>query len=137
MGIDSTQDVTLRVEQPDNSVPREPWQDLRQLAELPGPEWRLPTQRRAELRLVRAFEHFVETVCLADGGLVAVSRCPIAGRSPRTIATENFAGSLRDAVEFLRRPPRWEEKHESNEENPCWEAVLSSSPTSSSTRAAR
>jgi len=97
MGIDFSNEVTPRV-----------WQDLRQLADLPGPEWRLPTQRRGDLRLVRAFEHFVETVCLADGGLVAVSRCPIAGRSPRSIATENFAGSLCDAVAFLRRPPRWE-----------------------------
>jgi hypothetical protein len=135
MGIDSIKEVTLRVQQPDDGVPHEPWQDLRQLAELPGPEWRLPTQRRAELRLVRAFEHFVETVCMVDGGLVAVSRCPIAGRSPHPIATENFAGSLCDAVEFLRRPPRRED-NEHNEENPCWEAVLSSSPTSSSTRAA-
>jgi hypothetical protein len=84
------------------------WQDLRQLAELPGPEWRLPKQRQDELCLVRAFEHFIEAICMVDGGLVAVNRSPIAGRSPRTIAIENFAGSFRDAVEFLRRPPHWE-----------------------------
>jgi hypothetical protein len=129
------------VQNQDVAVPGEPWQDLRRLTELPGPEWRLPAQRRDELRLVRAFEHFVETVCMVDGGLVAVSRCPIAGRSPHTIESENFAGSFRDAVEFLRRPPRWEgggtEKPESNKEKSCWEKVLSYSPTSSSTRAAR
>lgn len=84
------------------------WRDLRQLAELPGPEWRLPRQRQDELCLVRAFEHFVETICLIEGGLVAVNRSPIAGRSPRTIAIENVAGSFQDAVEFLQRPPRWE-----------------------------
>jgi hypothetical protein len=84
------------------------WRDLRQLAELPGPEWRLPRQRQDELRLVRAFEHFVETICMIDDGLVAVNRNPIAGRSTRSIAIENFAGSFRDAVAFLQRPPRWE-----------------------------
>lgn len=104
MGTDSISEVALRV-------------DLRQLTELPGPEWRLPTQQRDELRLVRAFEHFVETVCMVDIGLVAVSRCPIAGRSPYTIATENFAGSFCDAVEFLRRPPRWDTNPK--KENPC------------------
>jgi hypothetical protein len=82
--------------------------DLRQLAELPGPEWRLPAQQRNELCLVRAFEYYVETVCIVDGGLVAVSRCPIAGRSPHTIAAENFAGSFRDAIDVLRQPPHWE-----------------------------
>jgi hypothetical protein len=83
------------------------WHPLPQLAELPGPEWRLPCQQRGELRLVRAFEHYVETICV-DGDVVAVSRLPIAGRSARTIATANFAGSVDEAMEFLRRPPRWE-----------------------------
>lgn len=85
------------------------WHPLRQLAELPGPEWRLPCQQRGELRLVRAFEHYVETVCV-DGDVVAVSRQPITGRSVRIIATANFAGSVDEAMEFLRQPPHWDDE---------------------------
>jgi hypothetical protein len=83
------------------------WEPLRRLADLPGPEWRLPSQRRGELCLVRAFEHFVETVYLVDSTLVAVNRRPIAGRSAPAVEIENFAGSFHDAVEVLRHPPRW------------------------------
>jgi hypothetical protein len=83
------------------------WEPLRQLAGLPGPEWRLPLQRQDELCLVRAFEHFVETVYLVDSELVAVNRRPIAGRSVRAVEIENFAGSFQDAVAVLRHPPRW------------------------------
>jgi hypothetical protein len=58
------------------------------------------------LCLVRAFETFVETVRVAIDGLVIVNRRPIAGRSTPSIVSENFAGSLHEAVEVLRRPPR-------------------------------
>lgn len=83
------------------------WHLLPQLAELPGPEWRLPCQQRGDLRLVRAFEYYVETVCV-DGDVVAVSRQPITGRAPQVIAAVNFAGSIDEAIEFLRQPPQWE-----------------------------
>lgn len=85
------------------------WPDLRQLADLPGPEWRLAVQRADALCLVRAFEHFVETVWVVNDGLVAVNRRPIAGRSVRHIAVENYAGSLDAAVDLLRTPPRWDD----------------------------
>jgi hypothetical protein len=90
------------------ATPNAPWHALLQLTELPGPQWRLPPQPGTDLRLVRAFEHYVETVCV-DGDVVAVSRQPITGRSPRTIATANFAGSVDEAIEFLRQPPHWED----------------------------
>jgi hypothetical protein len=85
-------------------TPNVQWHALRQLTGLPGPQWRLPPQQGDDLRLVRAFEHYVETVCV-DGDVVAVSRQPITGRFPNTIASQNFAGSISEVVDFLRQRP--------------------------------
>ncbi len=95
------------------TAPNAQWHALRQLTELSGPHWRLPPQQGDDLHLVRAFEHYVETVCV-DGDIVAVSRQPITGRSSWTIATENFAGSIDDAMDFLRQPPHWENEEQSD-----------------------
>lgn len=89
------------------ATPNAPWHALLQLTELPGPQWRLPPQQGNDLRLVRAFEHYVETVCV-DGDVVAVNRQPITGRCPQTIVTANFAGSIDEAMGFLRQPPHWQ-----------------------------
>lgn len=102
--------LTGRPMNADGSCPR--CQGLRLLAEMPGPEWRLPLQRRNELCLVRAYETYVETVVLEDDGLVAINRRPIVGRSSRTIAIEDFAGSLTEATTLLRQPPRWDTERE-------------------------
>ncbi|MFC4852429.1 hypothetical protein [Actinophytocola glycyrrhizae] len=55
----------------------------------------------------RAFEYFVETVHIADDLHVGANRRPIAGRGGPAIEPESVAGTLRAAIRFLARPPRW------------------------------
>lgn len=85
------------------------WPAVKPLVAMTDPEWRFVPMDSGVLSGTRAHATYVEALWVIDEERAGMTCLPIAGYPGPVVVSANFSGPLREVVEILGLPVRFEE----------------------------